>query len=425
MATLFDDVAGPRAATSTPPAETAEGELARRMAREVAAHEARDALGALALDVLLRQAEGERLFECREDVDRRAAEYGVDRDRAQTAVGNLLAILEKGPQTDAERATVAAFAVYAFGRRLAESAGEGTDLVGRFVRDTDWLELATPYRLRAFIDLLLPTEDAARIWRALAQAVAVDATGPGGSSPAVRGRNAARLSALSASSSEAARLALASVAATRGIDGPTRALAEALRGSPPPAPRLGGRVRRARRRGAVAVLAWVTGWALLGWFGRAVAGLFGIRREAELTLGDEAIELRERRFVLGRIVNETVRTLAPASILEASREVRYPSVHLLVGAIALSIGVLGGGLLVFDGVRSGELTLLWSGAALVLVGAGLDLALDVLVPGQRGQVTVELVLTSGRVLRLAGVPVEQADRFLGALARKLQAGAPL
>lgn len=71
--------------------------------------------------------------------------------------------------------------------------------------------------------------------------------------------------------------------------------------------------------------------------------------------------------------------------------------------------------MLFDGARSGELTLMLAGAALALAGAGLDLALDVLGPGRRARVTVDLAVHRGRVLRLSRVPLADADRFLGAL----------
>ncbi|UJR79589.1 hypothetical protein [Sandaracinus amylolyticus] len=410
----------PKKATPTPsmPAPPAPADPMRRIADEVRAHAARDALGALALDVLSRQAEGRVLFAGREFVEKRAAEHGVERDQAQTGAGNLLGVLERGPESDVERATVTAFAVHGLGERLARaSADDGSALVARFVRHADWLELATSYSVLPFVDAVLPSERAARVWAEVAQAVVDDASGPSGSSASMRARNAARLTALAASTADAAREGLAAVASTSGIDGATRALATTLHGGPVASgdARIRGRVVQPRRSGALAVLRWVSGWALASWAVRGVGSLLGFRREAELALGARGIELREERFVLGRKVGETRSTVAPQSILEAGREVRYPSLHLLVGAIALSFGLLFGGLVLFDGARSGELTLMLAGAALALAGAGLDLALEVLVPGRRGRVTVDVAVHRGRVLRLGRVPLEEADRFLGAL----------
>ena len=87
----------------------------------------------------------------------------------------------------------------------------------------------------------------------------------------------------------------------------------------------------------------------------------------------------------------------------------------MIGAASLTFGLLLGGLLIFDGVRSGELVLALIGAALAFGGAALDLALDVLVPGARGRVRLELAAHRGKVVTLADVPVEASDRFLDAI----------
>ena len=400
----------------------------RRLADEVASHADRDALGALAYDVLSRQAEGKALFAGRDFVEKRAAEHGVTRERAQIASGNLLATLERGAESDSERAAVAAFAVHGFGRRLVSSPDDAPTTVGRLVRHTDWLELATPYSVLPFVDAVLDAEHAAVVWKEIAHAVVDDASGHGGATAGVRARNAARLSALAASGATSARTALEAVGDTQGIDTATRALAIALlagtgggdaregsatrgRGGP----RLRGRMLAPRRRGALQLVRWVSGWALIAWIARGIGALLGIRRDAELALGDQGLELREERFVLGRKVGEAVSRLAISSIVEAGREVRYPSLHLLIGVLALSFGLLFGGLVLFDGARSGELTLMLAGAALALTGAGLDLALDVLVPARRGRVSVDLAVHRGRVVRVGRVGLDEADRFLGAL----------
>lgn len=394
------------------------GAGAAKLATEIREHAHGDALGALALDVLSRQAEGKLLFAGRDFVEKRAAEHRVTREHAQTSAGNLLGVLERGPETPTERATVIAFAVHGFGERLASSAVEDApSQLARFVRHADWLELATPYSVLPFVDAVLPADRAARVWAEVAQAIVDDAGQDGGSHPQVRARNAARLSALASSGSDAARTGLAAVTETTAIDAATRAIATSLRGGERSAgaATIRGRVARSSGSGVLSILRWMSGWALAAWALRGIGSLLGVRREAEMTLGARGIEVREERFVLGRKVGESVSTVAMGSILEAGRAVRYPSLHLLLGVIALSFGLLFGGLVLFDGARSGELTLMLAGAALALGGAGLDLALDVLGPGRRARVTVDLAVHRGRVLHIDRVRLEDADRFLGAL----------
>jgi hypothetical protein len=174
-------------------------------------------------------------------------------------------------------------------------------------------------------------------------------------------------------------------------------------------------MRSPRWVGSLRVLSLVSGYAIIAWVARGIGLLAGIRREADLSLAGPDIEIRERRFAFGRQVRERKDRIALSSIVSVGRQVRYPSVHLYVGAIALAIGVLVGGTWIFEGARSGELVLLSIGAGLLLAGALLDLALDVLVPGTRGRVLVELAVHRGRVLRLDGVALEDADRFLEAI----------
>lgn len=163
------------------------------------------------------------------------------------------------------------------------------------------------------------------------------------------------------------------------------------------------------------LLRWVSGWALLAWLVRGIGALFGFRHEIEMTIGGKELDVREMRFVLGRKIQESTSTLAIDSIASVRRTARYPALRLSVGVVALSIGLLFGGLVMFDGARSGELSLMLAGAGLALLGTLLDLVIDVVGPGLRARVSLELWARSGRVLRIARIPLDDADRFLEAV----------
>jgi hypothetical protein len=389
-----------------------------RAAKEARGHREQKTLAALALDVLSRQAEAHVLFAGREFVQKRAAEHGVSRDDAGTTAGNFVGILERGAETDAERALVVAFAILGLDARFdAASAEERTTLVDRFARHVDWLEAATPYSVWSLFDRVASPELAAAFWSEVAQSV-VDESGERGRGPISRGRNAARIAAMAGASSEAAKKALAQVGESR-LDPVTHGVFEAISGTSGTGggtrARITGRQDRSPRRGFLRWLSLLSGLALLGWALRGIGKLAGVRGEAELSLDGGSIEIHERRFAFGRQVTERKDTVVVASIVAAGREVRYPQLHLYVGAIALAIGVLTGGTWIFEGARSGELVLLSIGAGLLLAGATLDLVLDVLVPASRKRVALELALHRGRTLRVAGVTIEEADRFLEAL----------
>ena len=388
------------------------------IAKDARAHASKESLGALALDVLSRQAEARILFTGREFVDKRATDHGVTHESAATPRGNLRAILERGAETDAERALVASFALIGLDARFAKASEEDRHaLVDRFAREVDWLEAATPYAIWVLVDRVASAALAAAFWDEVAQSV-VDEAGERGRVASVRGRNAARIAALATSSSDAAKASLEKISASR-LDPVTRGIALAISGgtrmSDPTLARVTGTLRTARSRGVLRVLMLVTGIAFVTWTIRLTLRLAGVRREAELAVAGSELDVRERRFAFGRPVRERRERVALSSILAAGREVRYPTMHLYVGAIALACGVLVGGTWIFEGARSGELVLLTIGASLLLGGALLDLALDILVPASRGRVSIELALHRGRVVRVDDVSLEDADRFLEAL----------
>lgn len=180
-----------------------------------------------------------------------------------------------------------------------------------------------------------------------------------------------------------------------------------------------GRLTRVRRAAWVEVLRWVSGAALLGWGVRGLGALTGLRREAELELVPGAVKVRRTVQLFGRVVRESNDTYVLAAIAGAGREVRFPALGLVVGAVALACGVLAGGLLGFDGLRAGEPSLLALAAVVVLAGAGLDLAFEVLFVRRKGRVACALRVLPRRELRLDGVALADADRFLEALESKL------
>ena len=404
----------------TQPVRTPDVERALEALRRT---KARAPLAALAFDVLSRQAEGRTFFSGAKFVKARAEEHGVTREQAQTESGDLFAILERGAKEPLERALVAAFAVAGLASAL-EDAEDAEKKTWRFVRHADWLEVSTDYAIHPFIDTVLDSGAAAQVWKEIAQAVVDDAAGRDGERPEVRAKNAARLTSLAASSSTAARDALREVIRSAALDEPTRLLASTLAGDGAEegarvSPRLEGLLGRAPRSGAIELLRWVSGWALLSWLLRGIAFVLGVRRRAELRLSGGALEVKTRVTLLGRVVREGEETWRIDALEGAGRRVRYPTLHLLVGAIGLSFGVLFGGLVLFDGVRSGELVLVMIACGLLLGGAALDLALDVLWPGSKGRVVVDVSTRTRRPLRLTRVPLEQADAFL----RALEAGA--
>jgi len=390
-----------------------------RASAEAEAHARAPALAAFADDVLFRQAEGRSLYAGEGFVRVRADAHGVLVEDAHTALGNLVEILEAGPRGPREHAVVAAFAVRGFAGRLRQTPEDDRPAAAaRFVRHADWLELATPYRIYPFVQARVPADGRSLIRDALVAAVLGDAASPEADDPGTRGRNAARLTVLAdfpdaadalddvarravdpAVQSLAASLAIDAPLLPRGDEGPRLA---GLRGAPPRPP-----VRNALRL--------LFGIALIQWVGRLLGRLVGLERPVHVTLWPPVVRVHAETRVFGRRVREEAWAVPVSTVAGAVRHARWPAIHLLVGAVALALGVFGGGVWAIDAARTGETYLAFAAAGVLLVGAGLDLGLDVLVAGRRARVAFELDLGPSGQLALVDVDLAAADHFLDAL----------
>lgn len=390
---------------------------------ELRAHPARRELGALALDVLGRQAEGRTLFVGREHVRKRAAEHGASRETAGTSLCNVVDLLERGAESDRERALLCALAVLGLADAMERDAEGASGLLGRTVRHAVWLEVATGFALLDALATQSEGELADRIAGELTQRLVDQSVGPRRRSAHDRAASAALVTALRASSSPRASEHLSALATHEGLDPVVRAMAGELAPGSAPAgtPQLSGPPAPAPRTGVRALLAWVSGWALVSWAWRAALALLGRAGSVSVAIRGHSIEVQESSGLLGRSAEER-RSLVPVtSILAAGRTARHVSAVLYASAAAMAAGILVGGYLVFDGLRSGELVIASVGAAIALAGVGLDVGLDV-ASRLRGapRVVVELVLPRGRVVRLLAADEAGADAFLEALRARLR-----
>jgi hypothetical protein len=399
--------------------------LAATLNDELAAHPSGDALSALAFELMSRQAEARLLFSGKEYVERKAGERKIARDDAKTSAGNLLSVLERGAENDAERVLLATAMVRGLSAALTVAKEDArTATLSRFVRHADYLELSTPLSIWSAIAVALGADLRPLLHAELAQRIVDDGSGDRGRAHAMRARNAARLSALASWADEpSAACALSDVRQTRSLDPATVALASSLapgKAISSEAREVRGLLERPRTRSVWRALSLITGLALLGWALRGLLALVGARREVDLRIVDAGIELEERTRAFGRVLRQTKSAFTFAGVRSVVREVRYPRLHLYAGAIALGLGVLVGGIWIFDGVRGGDFRLAALGAGLLLAGALLDLVLDVVVPAQRGRVSVELAAERGRRVRVGNLPLAEADAFVGALRQRMR-----
>ncbi|MCA9575493.1 MAG: hypothetical protein R3B40_30845 [Polyangiales bacterium] len=385
--------------------------LADKIADEVRAHPQRPALAALSAALLARLAESELRHLSPDAVSQRVREAGIARTDADFASGNVLDILERGPESDLDHALIAALAVSHWvdlpGARRAE-------VMAAWTERALWLETQTRYPVFAFVDRLLESHAADAYWDKVGERL----LGAQATTPSEAARAAAWCAGLrSSSSAESARI-LERIAEDAS-DGVVRAMAAPSVSSGATAHAVQGLAGHAPPGGVRGVIRLLSGWAALQWLGRALAFIVTLRRHTTLQLGGAGVEVLSTTRLMGREVRRSRETFPLRSVQAASREVRYPRAHLLLGAAAFGASLLLGGVWVAEGVRTGETYLLMAGGALMLTGALLDLTLGVLPFGRRGHVAVRLDAADHVRVAIRGAEEARVDGFLRELERRL------
>jgi hypothetical protein len=330
-------------------------------------------------------------------------------------------MLERGARGAAELSLISAFAALGWNDvYVAADLEERKRHADVLVAQLDWLELASDYRLSAFAERLVGEPARRALCEALGRAVLRD---DGVIDPPRRARNAARLGLLAGLQLPAAEQQLRRL--RRASQDPvTRALCAALAREPEPAAarepvRVSGLSRTPSRSLPVALLRWLSGYALLSALQRFACYLVVLRRELEVELKGEALQVRSRTSLMGRTLRSSEACYDVWRVTGASRRARFALLRSVIGVLSLSLGVLVGGYMVFDGARGGAPLLLLLGAAVVAAGSSVDLAVNVLLPARRARVDVQVDLRDARSLRLGRVEQADADRLLDALSLRL------
>lgn len=389
--------------------------------RAVQAAKGADALGRLVLDVLLRQAEGKVTASPAGFVAARAKEQGLGTDQAVTPFGDVLAILERGPDTPAEADILAAFAAQGL-RDLLEAAPEAQraaafrDVLPRL----DWLMTFSSVDPYVHVDATLAPATARIVWDELAKATLAEGDRDEGrivrllrtevlcrTAPDVR-------AALCRDVSRSSDPVVAGLARTLGLGDAAAATgdaAAALTGRVGPRPV--GMLRR--------TLALCTGWALLRTiFGAAGRYLLGFRRTMSVAIAPRGLVCHRKVELLGKTIRESEEVVPFAGLAAVERESRYPYLYLLVGVGGLALGAIWGVLRVFDGIRGSYAPLALVGLAAIALGVVFDLGLSALWPARKGRVSLTLLRAPKRWIRIVDVDGEAAQRFVAALKGRLQ-----
>ncbi len=341
-----------------------------------------------------------------DEVRDKAKALALSDDDARTAAGDVLGVLGRGPEDDTERALGAALCARAIAREWSGANADDARLAGAAIS----LSARTPFDVLSGLDRVMGDPD--RAWKATA--ARVRAFDRGEAKGMSRGEAAIACSAIASSSSTAAasarsNLRLRDPLLARIVDGSNATESGEkveLSGELLPAP-----------RGAIATtLLALTGLLFVMHAWRAVLKLALVyRKPAEITLSARGVRIKSKTTLLGRTLRESDTHLLRDSLAEATREIRYPSLGLYAGLLALAIGTYVGVGTLSDGVRSASPSLLLVGLVVVAAGIGLDLALTSAAPGARGKCRVVFVAKKGRALCVGGLDSTRADEALALL----------
>ena len=334
------------------------------------------------------------------------ASVEVTQEDANTSLGNVRAVLERGIENPDEQNLLGALLAIGVARALPESSEALQAMTANLI----WLAAHTPCSALEFLDDALG-ERSGVVWEAVARV----ARAPGLSSPDFGNTEAlVAAAALCRSESEVAHRARLHLA--QNTSDP---VLRALLSSGSITTELSGELRSAPLGPVATTLLALT---LLLFIGRGlslVARLaLAYRRPATLRIGPQGLELRHRIELMGRVLRERA-TLVPLSNLSrVTREVRFARVGLYAGLCALVIGTYFGVGLIVDGVRvpGGSPPLLGMAVTCIIVGLGLDFLLSTAADSARGKCRIVIVPQTGRRLCVGALDPIRADAMLSSIA---------
>jgi hypothetical protein len=173
-------------------------------------------------------------------------------------------------------------------------------------------------------------------------------------------------------------------------------------------------------RGPVATgLLAFTGLLFLAHAARLVGRwVLAYRRPAEITLSEDGgVRVQWKTQLLGRTLRDRAVVVPRTGLARATRDVRYPSIALYAGLLALAVGSWVGVAAFVDGVRAASPSLLAWGLAIVALGLAIDFALSSLAPGARGRCRLLVVPKDGSRLCIGDVDTARADAVLARLSK--------
>jgi hypothetical protein len=367
-------------------------------------------LVALAKPVIFAMAEARRAEWPKDgEVRARADEAKLGAEDAKTAYGDAIAILERGPEDDAERSLACAL----FAHVLAEAPPTEREEEDKIAGDVLWLATSTPFDATLLLDRALG-DHASDLWDGIADRIRrVDAHKP----VAGLGRGEALVGCaalLLSKSPDAEKLALS---LSKDLKDP--ALARVLTASvaaKPSETRMDGEMAMAPRGPIATTALALSGLLFLIHAARIVAKLaLAYKSPARVTFSRESVRIESHVELLGRTLKKRNVVIGREGLVRAAREVRYPRAAFYAGLLALAVGSYVGVSTFVDGARSASPSLLLTGLLIIAAGIALDFILGSIRPGAAGNCRVVFVPRKGPAICVGAVDIERADLALASI----------
>ena len=344
-----------------------------------------------------------------EHIARRARAHGVDEAQCETSIGNVLAALSGQQRSEEAHALMDAFAVNGFAVRalMMENAASVDDLGKRFAEQLVDLSLHSPHHLMRWVPTLVPAELRGALYSGMAATVSADFS----DGMERRLARASYVIALLADiDEEPAKRALSRLAASADNEH-VRQWANDLGGVPTEAPRIEGHSFRSPGGTFGTLVRYLTGWAVLRHLFQLIALWIGWRTQTSLERAGNGLRVEEESTLWGRRISVRQQYLPLTSVRRLVLFHWHPRTLLIGSVISFTLGLLVGGTLIFEGIRTGDTIVLLAGAALALGGTCLDLVIEVILPKLRGQAWIQVEGHNRGLLTLRGVSPESAEHY--------------
>jgi hypothetical protein len=311
---------------------------------------------------------------------------------AVTTSGNLLEVLDRGPQAAGEWGLLGALWAH-------HTASTATD---EDIAEALWLSTQTPLVPLLYADRAWPSNARSRLWDAVANASL---------NPVCAFAERAALAAtLACADSEEGR-----VAATRASENAIDPLAYKLLlpGALARKPLI-GELTAGRGPIRTTLLALSGLLFVLGTLRVLARFVLGLRRRATVVLHADGISVSQSTVLLGKALRTTERFLPMAQISSIRRETRHAGLALYAGLFCLALGSYVGMGLISDALWApgGSSSLVSMGLLVVAVGVLLDFLLYRLAGLRGGKARLTIAPRRGPSLVLSGPEVPQADAWV-------------